>query len=161
VSFTFRCALIFVDTLFLEVNFNFSQFNCKLKQLQSNGGGEYTSNLFQIFLSQNGIIHRKSCPYTSQQNGLAERKLRHILETRLTLLAHFGLSNKYWVDAFLTSVYIVNHLPTHVLGYSSPYENLFLKTLDYTLLRFFGCKCFPLVRIPPTSLNIALKPVFF
>jgi len=127
-----------------------TQFNCKLKQLQSDGGGEYTSTIFQNFLSQNGIVHRKSCPYTSQQNGLAERKLRHILETGLTLLAHSGLSNKYWVDAFLTAVYIINRLPTHVLGYSSPHEKLFQKPPDYTLLRVFGCKCFPLLR-PYTS----------
>jgi hypothetical protein len=56
-------------------------------------------------LTKNGILHRKSCPYTSQQNGLAERKLKHILETGLTLLAHSHLSNKYWVDAFLIDVY--------------------------------------------------------
>jgi transposase InsO family protein len=41
------------------------QFNCKIKQLQSDGGGEYTSHLFQKFLPNNGIIHRKSCSYTS------------------------------------------------------------------------------------------------
>jgi transposase InsO family protein len=80
-----------------------TQFCCKIKQLQSDGGGEFTSLRFQQLLSLNGIIHRKSCPHTSQQNGLAERKLRHILETGLTLLAHSGLSNKYWVDAFLTA----------------------------------------------------------
>jgi hypothetical protein len=123
-----------------------TQFNCKLRQLQSDGGGEYTSHQFQNFLIQNGILHRKSCPYTSQQNGLAERKLRHILETGLTLLAHSGLSNKFWVDAFLTSVYIINRLPTPVLNQSSPYEKLFCKSPDYTMLRVFGCKCFPLLR---------------
>jgi transposase InsO family protein len=72
-----------------------TQFNCKFRQLQSDGGGEYTSHQFQIFLIQNDILHRKSCPYTSQQNGLVERKLRHILETGLTLLAHSSLSNKF------------------------------------------------------------------
>jgi hypothetical protein len=58
-----------------------------------------------LCLTKNGILHRKSCPYTSQQNGITERKLRHILETGLTLLAHSHLSDKYWVDAFLTDVY--------------------------------------------------------
>jgi transposase InsO family protein len=61
------------------------KFSSSIKQLQSDGGGEYTSLHFQSFLTKNGIVHRKSCPYTSQQNGLAERKLRHILETGLTL----------------------------------------------------------------------------
>jgi hypothetical protein len=72
-----------------------TQFSAKIQQLQSDGGGEYTSNLFQSFLTTNGILHRKSCPYISQQNGLAERKLRHILETGLTLLAQSGLSKHH------------------------------------------------------------------
>jgi transposase InsO family protein len=122
-----------------------TQFNYKLRQRQSDSGGEYTSHHFQKFLTQNGILHWKSYPYTSQQNGLAERKLRHILETRLTLLAHSGLSNKYWVDAFLTLVNIINRLPTPVLDHSSPYEKLFCKLPDYTILRVFGCKCFTLL----------------
>jgi hypothetical protein len=123
-----------------------NQLNCKIRQLQSDGGGEFSSLRFQSFLTQNGIIHRKTCPHTSQQNGLAERKLRHILETGLTLLAHSGLSKKYWVDAFLTSVYIINRLPTPVLQNSSPFEKLFHKIPEYSLLRVFGCKCFPLLR---------------
>jgi hypothetical protein len=127
-----------------------TQFSCKIKQLQSDGGGEFTSLRFQQHLSKNGTIHRKTCPHTSQQNGLAERKLRHILETGLTLLAHCGLSNKYWVDAFLTSVYIINRLPTPVLQHSSPYEKIFHRSPNYSLLRVFGCKCFPLLR-PYTS----------
>ena len=64
-----------------------NQFSSKIKQIQSDGGREYVSNQFQTFLTNHGILHRKSCPYTSQQNGLVERKLRHILETGLTLLA--------------------------------------------------------------------------
>lgn len=49
-----------------------NQFSCKIRQVQSDGGGEYTSHHLQSFLSNNGIQHRKSCPHTSQQNGLAE-----------------------------------------------------------------------------------------
>jgi hypothetical protein len=41
------------------------QFSSSIKQLQSDGGGEFTSSFFQSFLTQNGIMHRKSCPYTS------------------------------------------------------------------------------------------------
>jgi hypothetical protein len=137
------------DTYNCFVKFKFlveTQFSCKIRQLQSDGEGEYTSHLFQFFLTSNGIQHRKSCPHTSQQNGLAERKLRHILETRLTLLAHSGLSNRYWVDAFMTFVFIINRLPTPILNNTSPYEKLFLKPSDYTLLRIFGCKCFPLLQ---------------
>ena len=123
-----------------------NQFSTTIKQLQSDGGGEYTSLIFQSFLTKHGIVHRKSCPYTSQQNGLAERKLRHILETGLTLLAHSHLSNRYWVDAFLTAVYIINRLPTPILDHMSPFLKLYNKEPDYNNLRVFGCLCYPLLR---------------
>jgi hypothetical protein len=43
-----------------------NQFSTSIKQLQSDGGGEFMSYQFQSFLANNGIVHRKSCPYTSQ-----------------------------------------------------------------------------------------------
>ena len=62
------------------------QFNYPIKRLQSDNGGEYCSTIFKQVLSDNGIFHRLSCPHTSQQNGLVERKHRHIVEMGLTLL---------------------------------------------------------------------------
>jgi hypothetical protein len=62
-------------------------FDTKIKYLQSDNGGEYTSTAFKQFLNQNGIFHRLTCPHTSKQNGIAERKHRYILETELSLLA--------------------------------------------------------------------------
>jgi transposase InsO family protein len=139
-----------------------NQLSTSIKQLQSNGGGEYTSSHFESFLIKSGIIHRKSCPYTSQQNGLAERKLRHILEMGLTLLAHPHLSNKYWVDAFFTIVHIINRLSTPHLGYLSPYSKLYNKDLDYTKFCVFGCKCFPLLRpYGHHKLEFRTKPCIF
>jgi hypothetical protein len=139
-----------------------NQFTSHIKQLQTDGGGEYNSVQFQTFLTKHGIVHRKTCPRTSQQNGLAERKLRHILETGLTLLAHSHLSNKYWVDAFLTAVYIINRLPTPTLQNQSPYLKLYKCDLNYKKLRVFGCLCYPLLQ-PYNShkLEYRSKPCIF
>jgi hypothetical protein len=84
----------------------------KIKQLQTDRGGEFTSSQFKTFLANNGIVHRISCPYTSEQNGIAECKHRHVVESGLALLAHSHLPNKYWVDAFLTAIYLINRF-TH------------------------------------------------
>jgi len=139
-----------------------NQFSSNIKQLQSDGGGEYTSLQFQAFLNKHGIIHRKSCPYTSQQNGLAERKLRHILETGLTLLAHSHLSNRFWVDAFLTAVHIINRLPTPTLDNVSPFTKLHGKDPNYQSMRVFGCKCYPLLRpYNKHKLEYRSKPCIF
>jgi len=63
-----------------------TQFSAKIKILQSDSGGEYMSNEFQFFLQSHGIISQRSCPFTPQQNGVAERKNRHLLDVVRTLL---------------------------------------------------------------------------
>lgn len=108
------------------------------------------------------IIHHKSCPYTSQQNDLAERKLLHILKTGLTLLAYSHLSNKYFVDAFLTSMYLINRLPTLTLDNVSPFFKLHQKEPNYQQLKVFGCKCYPLLQpLGLHKLEFRSKPCMF
>lgn len=70
----------------------------------------------------------------------------NILETGLTLLVHSRLSNKCWVDSFLTVVFVINRLPTPTLQNMSPYSKLYSKAPDYQRLRVFGCLCYPLLR---------------
>ena len=111
----------------------------KIKQIQTDGGGEYISSQFKAFLENNGIAHRISCPYTSEQNGIAECKHRHVVETGLALHAHSHLPNNYWVDAFLTAIYLINRLPTPTLNNNNPYTKLFKIEPNYSILRVFGC----------------------
>lgn len=56
------------------------------------------------------------------------------------------MSLRYWVDAFQTAVYLINRLPTSVLKFQSPFETLFGKKPDYSLLKVFGSACFPCTR---------------
>ena len=101
-------------------------------------------------MDSNGIMHKISCPYTSQQNGIAERKHRHLVETGLALLAYSHLPPKYWVESFTTAVYLINRLPTAVLKNKTPFQVLLNKIPNYSMLRIFGCACYPLLR-PYTS----------
>ena len=65
-----------------------TQFNTKIKILKLDwGGGEYPSKSFESLLANHGIIHQISYPYTPQQNGLVERKHKHLIETTITLLS--------------------------------------------------------------------------
>uniref|UniRef100_A0A803NLP6 Integrase catalytic domain-containing protein n=1 Tax=Cannabis sativa TaxID=3483 RepID=A0A803NLP6_CANSA len=120
------------------------QLGTKIKVFQSDWGGEYRS--FTQSLQEAGIIHRKPCPTTHEQNGIAERKHRHIVENGLTLLAQANLPLKYWDEAFRTAIYLYNRLPTPVLSLKSPIEVLFNITPDYSSLKVFGCTCFPNIR---------------
>jgi hypothetical protein len=133
-----------------------NQFSSKIKTLQSDGGGEFLSTHFKTFLDTNGIMHQLSCPQTPQQNGIAERKHRHLVETGLAILSHSHLSQNYWVEAFNTAIFLINRLPTTVLRNKSPYQVLLNKDPDYSILRIFGCACYPLLR-PYTNHNMQFR----
>ncbi|CAL9010869.1 unnamed protein product, partial [Prunus brigantina] len=61
-------------------------FNTSIQFLQSDNGTEYVNHAFSEFCKTYGIQQRFSCPHTPQQNGLAERKHRHIVTIIRTLL---------------------------------------------------------------------------
>ncbi|RVW98129.1 Retrovirus-related Pol polyprotein from transposon TNT 1-94 [Vitis vinifera] len=60
-----------------------TQYNAKVRVLRSDNGGEYQSSDLQKYLEGHGIIHQTTCSNTPQQNGVAERKNRHLLEVVL------------------------------------------------------------------------------
>ena len=63
-----------------------TQFNSNIKIFRSDNGKEFLNNAFGSFLQSLGIVHHTSCPYTPEQNGVAERKHRYLIETIVTLL---------------------------------------------------------------------------
>ncbi|KAG8487623.1 hypothetical protein CXB51_018130 [Gossypium anomalum] len=81
---------------------------CENKWYYSDWGREY--RVFTRVLASQGIVHRLTCPYTSEQNGTAERKHRHIVEMGLTLLAQANLSMRYWGYTFCCAVHLINRL---------------------------------------------------
>ena len=120
------------------------QFTTKLKNVQTNWGGEFRN--LAPFFSSLGIIHRRSCPHTSEQNGFVERRHRHVVETGLTLLAQSFVPQRFWHYAFDTAVYLINRMPSRTSTNKSPFEHLFKRSPDYSFLRVFGCLCFPHLR---------------
>jgi hypothetical protein len=99
------------------------QFKEKIRFFPLWQGGEY-KKLHNYFMKI-GIHHWISCPYTHEQNGTAERKIRHLVDTTLTLLAHASLPLKFWHFALEQSNMLVNVLPSNVLLKQSPFEILF------------------------------------
>ncbi|KAL6318300.1 hypothetical protein AAG906_039392 [Vitis piasezkii] len=68
-----------------------------IKVLRSDSGREYMSNEFQDFLQSKGIISQRSCPSTPQQNGVVEKKNRHLLDVVRTFLLDSLVSPRFWV----------------------------------------------------------------
>ncbi|KAJ0536362.1 putative RNA-directed DNA polymerase [Helianthus annuus] len=126
-----------------------TQFKRKVKMFRSDNGTEFINNQMVEFCKQKGIIHQTSCSYTPQQNGVVERKHRHLLNVARTLMFQSGLPLKFWSDCVLTAVYIINRLPSSVLSGKSPYELMFSFKPSLSHFRNFGCLCFSTILNEP------------
>ncbi|KAJ9689557.1 hypothetical protein PVL29_014974 [Vitis rotundifolia] len=93
-------------------------------------------------MSHNGILHQKSCVDTPQ-NGVAERKNRHLLETAHALMFQMKDPKQFWVDAVSITCFLINRMPTVVLKGDIPYKVIHpQKSLFPIELRIFGCTCY-------------------
>jgi transposase InsO family protein len=71
------------------------QSGYKIRTVRSDQGGEYTTNDFEAFCTQQGIRHQTTPAYTPQLNGVAERKNRMILDMARSLLKAKKLPKQY------------------------------------------------------------------
>ncbi|KAJ9672937.1 hypothetical protein PVL29_026268 [Vitis rotundifolia] len=126
-----------------------TQFNISIRVLRSNNAREYFSAPFTSFMSHHGILHQSSCAHTPQQNGVAECKNRHLVETARTILLHSNVPFRFWGDAVLTACYLINRMPSSVLHDRIPHSLLFPDQPLYFLPpRVFGCTCFVHILTP-------------
>ena len=121
-----------------------TQHSAIIKCFRCDLGGEYTSNKFCELLALDGTVHQTSCTDTPEQNGVAERKHRHIVETARSLLLSSSVPSVFWGEAVLTAVGLINTIPSsHISGFS-PFEKLYGYAPDYSSFKVFGCTCFVL-----------------
>ena len=114
----------------------------KIKIFRSDNGGEYTSSEFASYLTKEGIKHELTIPHTPQQNGVAERLNRTLIESVRTMLADSKLPHRFWAEALATSVYLRNRSPTKAVEAMTPYEAWSGTKPDVSFLRVFGCSAY-------------------
>jgi transposase InsO family protein len=119
-----------------------TQFNTMVKKLRTDNGQEFLETKLQSYLQNHGIIHERTCVETPQQNGVAERKHRHLLNIARSLHFQAHLPLKFWGECVLTAAYLINHTPSRILQNKSPFELLFNTIPNYNHLRVFGCLCY-------------------
>lgn len=120
-----------------------TQFHTTVKILRSDNALELGSSKDATeFLLSEGIIHQTSCISSPQQNGVVERKHRHLLEVCRALFFQSKLPTRFWGECLLTKTFLINRFPSKLLDMKTPYELLFGHYPDYSFLRCFGCLCY-------------------
>lgn len=94
-------------------------------------------------LKREGIFHQKSNPHTPQQNGVAERRNRYLVEMCRCLLFQASLDRKFWAEAINTANYIENRLTTKHHNVT-PHKKWFGHKPNMNYFRTFGCKAYVL-----------------
>jgi len=93
----------------------------QIKRLRTDGGGEY-EKWVERYLKESGIIHETTAPYSPEQNGVAERANRTIMERVKATIAEYELDKRLWMELASTIVYLKNRSPTSAVPTGTPYE---------------------------------------
>ena len=89
-----------------------NQLGKHIKPVQSDRGGEYLLGNFKDYLTQNGIVFQLAAPGTPQQNGVAERRNRTLLEMVRSMMSYSCSSIFFWGYALNTAIHLLNLVPS-------------------------------------------------
>ncbi|RVW71223.1 Retrovirus-related Pol polyprotein from transposon TNT 1-94 [Vitis vinifera] len=124
-----------------------TQFQAKIQVLRTDNAREYYHNILGSYLLENGIVHQSSCIDTPQQNGVAERKNRHLMEVARSLMIASNVPKQLWGEAVLTATYLINRMPSRILQFKTPCQILLAaypsaRIISSIPIKVFGCTAF-------------------
>ncbi|KAK9072512.1 hypothetical protein SSX86_008946 [Deinandra increscens subsp. villosa] len=124
-----------------------NQLKCKIKVVRSDRGGEYygrhtdvgqAPGPFYRFCKDHGIINQYTMPGTPQQNGVAERRNRTLMNMVRSMLANSGLPQFLWTEALKTAVHILNRVPSKSVP-KTPFELWTGRKPSLRYMKIWGC----------------------
>lgn len=110
-----------------------------IKCLRAYHGGEFTSNEFKEYCRENGIKRQLTTVYTPQQNGVAERKNRTVMNMVRCLLAEKDVPRNFWPEAVNWAFYVLNRCPTSSVKDMTPEEAWSGVKPSVEHFKVFGC----------------------
>ncbi|CAI7745127.1 unnamed protein product [Closterium sp. NIES-53] len=125
--------------------------------LRSDRGGEFLGKEFTNF------VHDLTCPYTPQQNGMAEREMRTVVESVRTMLLHMGVQHHWWHLTLRQAVWVCNCLEQSTTPPGmTPYQLLTRKKPDLTLARVWGCMVqFMVLNLTNNKVVTSVEVIFY
>ena len=120
-----------------------TQYQRQIHVWQTDNALEFLNTNCGKFLSERGIQYHTSNTYTPQQNGMAERKNRQIMEVVRTSLFGMNMPRFYWGEAVKSTIYLINRVPSRVLDFRTPQQKMqafsSLSHVPNLEPRVFGC----------------------
>jgi len=93
-----------------------TQFKAKICMIRTDNGTEFIQSVFLNLFGSKGVLHQRSIVKTPQQNGVVERKHRHLLDTAQALRFQASFPKHFWGECVLAATHIINKLPMAVLS---------------------------------------------
>lgn len=136
-----------------------NQTGNKIKRLRTDNGLEFCNQEFDNYCAKSGISRHRTCTYTPQQNGVAERMNRTIMDKVRCMLAESGMPNVFWAEAASTACYLINRSPSSAIDFLVPDFKWSNVKPGYNHLRIFGCIAY--VHVSQGKLNPRAKKGVF
>ena len=108
-----------------------------IKTLRTDRGTEFT--VCDNFLVDHGIKHQMTARYTPQQNGVAERKNRTVMDMVRSMMKAKDMPKEFWAEAVACAVYVLNRCSSRSIKKQTPYEIWSGNKPNISYLRVFGC----------------------
>lgn len=125
------------------VNLVQAKFGSKIERIRCDNGGEYSSQSFKDICKKNGIKCQYTVPHNPEQNGVAERFNRTVMEKARCLIFDSHLGKMFWGEAVLSSVYLINRTETRALpDKKTPAEIWYDCKPNLEKIRRFGCHAY-------------------
>ena len=119
-----------------------NQTGLKVKKLRTDNGLEFCNQEFDSYCADHGIARHRTVRLTPQQNGLAERMNRTLMDRVRSMMIQSQLPKGLWAETLLTASYLVNLSPSAALDFKTPFEKWHGKPADYGSLKVFGCPAY-------------------
>ncbi|KAI3754579.1 hypothetical protein L1987_54366 [Smallanthus sonchifolius] len=118
-----------------------NQSNQKVKIIRCDQGTKFKNHTLNCFCESKGIKRQYSAPRTPQQNGVAERRNRTLIESARSMMADSKLPLTFWAEAVSTACYVQNRVLIVKPFNKTPYELWFQRIPYIGFLKPFGCPC--------------------
>ncbi|KAK8954916.1 hypothetical protein KSP39_PZI002093 [Platanthera zijinensis] len=134
-----------------------NELNNSVVKIRSDHGTEFQSECMTKFCEELGIHQEFSSPRTPQQNGVAERKNRTLIEAGITLLSDTSLLEYFWAEAVNTTCHVLNRASINKRHKKTPYAIMKGRKPNISYFRIFGSKCYVLNNGKYYQTNFATK----